>query len=366
MSIRFDEKRKRYRVCVGSGTKRKYKDLKSKKEALIWEAQQKCIHEEGNFERFDYPLSNLLIEYLQTLDNCVQNHQDDVKQTINKLFEEYGLRELRDLKPSVLEKFKIDCEQALTTKNRKIGFVKSLTNFAFKQGYVNSDPLKWVSKVKQRKKDIKEKRALSQDELLKIFSATEKMKPELLPVLIFFANTGCRLSELVTLEWGNFDFSKRLIRFTDKPHIMIRNEPFTCKWGSQRVMPMKKIIVDYLCDLPRVNNWVFLPKQGRNNLGYYIYKNLKKIVKSTTIERNENIAIHTFRHTWISQMLASGVSLPEVSSLAGHSNLTTTQGYAHLLGNFSSLETSMNLMPDLGMKCAKNTPLNNIEEFKSA
>jgi len=366
MSIRFDKKRKRYRVCVGSGSRRRVKDFKSKKESLVWEAQQKCIQEQGDFERLDYPLLNLLDEYLQTLENCVQNHQNDVKQTIKKFFEDYNLKELRDLRSSVLEKFKTDCKQAITTKNRKIGFVKSLSNFALKRGYLKADPLKWVSKIKKRKKDIKEKRALSENELLVISHSIEKKKPDLLPAFIFFVNTGCRLSELVTLEWSNIDFENRIIQFTDKPHIRVRNEPYTCKWGSQREIPMKSIIVDYLRDMPRTNNWVFFPEQGRNNLGYFIYKNFKKIVKETSVVRNENINVHMLRHTWISTMLAWGVPLHIASKMAGHSNIAVTEQYAHIIGGFSPLETSMNLMPDMGLTCTKNAPLNNIEEIKSA
>lgn len=40
--------------------------------------------------------------------------------------------------------------------------------------------------------------------------------------------------------------------------------------------------------------------------------------------------LHGFRHFWISTMLATGVPLAVVMKMAGHTNISTTQGYLHL------------------------------------
>ena len=233
--------------------------------------------------------------------------------------------------------------------------IKSLSNFALKQGFINADPLQWVDKVKRRKKDIKQQRVLTRGELSKVFITANEIKPNFLPALIFYANTGCRLNELSSLEWSDIDFKMRSITFNVKPHILIRNEPFTCKSGSQRIIPMKDVVYDYLMKLPKTNNWVFFSNRDRNTLGDYIYRNFKIIFKSSPIERTHEIKVHTFRHTFVSQLLKDGVSLTDCSKLAGHSNTTTTDKYAHIINSTKSDSASMNQMPDIVMMHQKCT-----------
>lgn len=365
MSVRYDSKRKRWRAIVGSGSRRSCKDFSSKRDALTWEAQKKCMIDDHGFEKLDYDIITLIEEYLETLNNCVDNHVRDVRNTLLNFSREYNVKRLRDLTPSTLEHYKYDCNQSIYTNNRKIGFIKSLSLFASKKGYIKSDPLKWVTKLKIRKKDKKKTRVLNEDELNELFDSTKKIMPDMLPVLIFFCNTGCRLSELVTLEFSDVDYSKNTVRFIDKPHIQVRNENYTCKWGSQRLMPIKSIVKTYLLNQPIINNWIFYPEKKRNRLGEFIYRKFKKIVKNSNISRPDELKIHSLRHTWVSTMLQSGVPLPEVSKLAGHNNLTTTQEYAHLIGNISSLETSLNLMPDIG-GCTKNAPAIKLAHSKLA
>lgn len=44
----------------------------------------------------------------------------------------------------------------------------------------------------------------------------------------------------------------------------------------------------------------------------------------------EDVNIHTMRHTFASRMVQHGMTIHEVSSLLGHSDITTTMRYAHL------------------------------------
>lgn len=42
----------------------------------------------------------------------------------------------------------------------------------------------------------------------------------------------------------------------------------------------------------------------------------------------EHINLHSFRHWFITRLIESGATVPEVAMLAGHSSIATTQGYA--------------------------------------
>ena len=53
-----------------------------------------------------------------------------------------------------------------------------------------------------------------------------------------------------------------------------------------------------------------------------------KIAKAAEIENLTKV--HTLRHTFASHLVMSGVDLPTVSKLMGHSDIETTMIYAHL------------------------------------
>ena len=47
----------------------------------------------------------------------------------------------------------------------------------------------------------------------------------------------------------------------------------------------------------------------------------------------ESIRVHDLRHSFASHLVSSGVSLPVVGKLLGHTQASTTQRYAHLADN---------------------------------
>ena len=131
-------------------------------------------------------------------------------------------------------------------------------------------------------------------------------------LLIF---TGCRLSEILTLQWGFVDLEAGLLRLPDS------------KTGQKDVVlnaPAKAI----LANLPRLegNPYVIVgAKDGSHRFG---------LIKPWHIVRKlaglDGVRIHDLRHTLASHGRAAGVSLSVVGGLLGHKNTATTAGYAHL------------------------------------
>lgn len=73
------------------------------------------------------------------------------------------------------------------------------------------------------------------------------------------------------------------------------------------------------------SEYVFTNKNGGPR--GHATKGIKMALKRAGIE---NIRIHDFRHTCASRLVRNGMSLYEVGSILGHTDVQTTQRYAHL------------------------------------
>jgi site-specific recombinase XerD len=150
-------------------------------------------------------------------------------------------------------------------------------------------------------------------------------QPWLRDVVIFLVNTGVRVGELVNLEWKDVDFAKRTFRISQKQN-------FVTKSRRERIIPMNSEVFDVLKNLKRKENrkgsYVFESPHAEKRCSLRISKSFKRCVREAGL--GEQYTLHTLRHTFASYLVQAGVSLYIVSKLLGHSNIKTTEIYAHL------------------------------------
>lgn len=122
---------------------------------------------------------------------------------------------------------------------------------------------------------------------------------------------GLRRGELPWLDWGDIDFDEGLL--------YVRNKPgHTLKDYETRSIPLHERLADVLRALPRSAQWCFsAPKGGRLDVD-----NLGKLPKRAGVS-----GFQTWRRTFITHLARAGVDVWTVSSLAGHSSVTTTERY---------------------------------------
>ena len=140
--------------------------------------------------------------------------------------------------------------------------------------------------------------------------------------------TGMRRAEIANLQWGDIDFAQKTIRIQS-------NADFKTKAGKRRVIAVGETVMEMLAQMRPVNAdnsmYVFTLK-GKKIKPALLTKKLKKAVKASKVE-NQRLHFHSLRHTFASWLAQKGTSIYEIQKLLGHTDIKTTQIYAHLLPN---------------------------------
>lgn len=180
-----------------------------------------------------------------------------------------------------------------------------------------TNPRKYIKKYAEEKRE----RFLSPAELKRVGEVLREMEDEgiELPSAIAAARllilTGCRLNEIMRLEWNYVDIEGRALHLPDS------------KSGAKTVH-LGQPAVDVLKATERVkdNPWVITGTMRGAPL-YDLQPFWQRVRARTGLK---DVRIHDLRHTFASTAVAAGQGLPMIGKLLGHTQVQTTARYAHL------------------------------------
>lgn len=201
--------------------------------------------------------------------------------------------------------------------NRTLGVLSKMFNLSEIWGLRpdGSNPCRHVPKYRE----IKRERYLSQNELQRLgqvlaeAAQDESETPYVIAAFRLLILTGCRLSEIQTLQW---DF------ITDQGMEL----PDT-KTGARRI-PLPSAARAVLSALPRVttNPYVIIGRVDGQHITDLQHP-WRRIRERAGLS---GVRIHDLRHTYASNAVSSGMPIQMVGRLLGHTQLQTTMRYAHL------------------------------------
>ncbi len=204
--------------------------------------------------------------------------------------------------------------------------LKSFYRFLLRRNLVQKDP---VHAVQGPKKTRPLPQFVRENEMDRLFDGTffsEDLagKQDKL-ILLTFYSTGIRLSELVTLDWGDVDFSACTVKVTGK-----RNKQRIVPFGAE----MHQHLNEFLTALREAGQDTAFASPVFRNMknGQRIAKPaVQQIVRHylsqvTTIQRRSP---HVLRHSFATSMLNNHADLQSVKELLGHESVSTTEIYTH-------------------------------------
>lgn len=168
-------------------------------------------------------------------------------------------------------------------------------------------------------------RYLERHEAERLLHAAESKKPILADFVKLALNTGCRKNELMHLRWQDVDMKRG--------YIDVR--PEITKTRKRRILPMNRGAKEVLQRIKVRQErdevrtvWVFA-----NQAGERLVKFDELFRKALKLAGIVDFRIHDLRHTFASWLVSEGVDLIKVRDLLGHSSITMTERYAHLMPN---------------------------------
>jgi integrase len=192
--------------------------------------------------------------------------------------------------------------------------------------YIFNCALKWevsgISKnptagIELLPENNKKERYLTEVEAQRLFEALDASENPILRYIIAgLLLTGARKRELLDAKWQDFDLENRIwtVEFN--------------KTGRTRYIPISDGMMRLLQEVPKHEgcDWVF---PNPKTLKPYV-----SIFSSWNTARKKaglpEVRIHDLRHSFASFLINSGRSLYEVQKILGHTQVKTTQRYAHL------------------------------------
>jgi integrase len=176
-----------------------------------------------------------------------------------------------------------------------------------------SNPCRRIQKYPESRRE----RFLSPEEMSKVGQVLSEREasgtetPFVVAAFRLLIFTGCRRSEIQFLKW----------EYITQTHILLPDS----KTGARKI-PLPPAAQQVLRSLPRLPDNPFvicgeLPGMPVNDLG----KPWRRIQADAGFEAR----IHDLRHTYASNAVMSGLSIPMVGKILGHTQVQTTMRYAH-------------------------------------
>ncbi len=214
-----------------------------------------------------------------------------------------------------------------TTVAHNITVINSFYSFLINENIIATNPCTNIISPKLAKKLPNYLTEEEVDKLLNIPLKTAYDYRNKAMLELLYA-TGIRVSELINLKFVNLELQDDFIRVMGKG-------------SKERIIPMSNISKKYLIEYIEIyrktllkskdSEYLFINNQGNviSRVGFF------KIIKKLCLKNNisKNVSPHILRHSFATHLLAHGADLRVIQELLGHSDISTTQIYAHLIND---------------------------------
>lgn len=212
--------------------------------------------------------------------------------------------------------------RSAVTVNHDLKLMRKMLNWGIRKGLIAKSPFKVGTEaaISLQKEIPRDWRFESEADEQKLLDAAN---PHLRAIILALLDTGCRLGELLSLQWRDVSLGKR--------EISIRAEK--AKTRTSRIVPISARLLATL-EMRKLD-----PQGQEFGSEMYVFGDViggrVKSVRTawenaTTAAGLDNVQLRDLRHEAGSRFDEAGVPISYTSKILGHSNLNTTSRYLNI------------------------------------
>lgn len=247
----------------------------------------------------------------------LSKHTQDEYYTKAKIFQDYYNKPATELGEKEIREF---LHYLTTEKKLTSGSVNSYNSgLRFLYGVTLNISLN-CKQIPRHRRSRKFPNILTKDEIQSLFDACDNLRDKCILMTLYGA--GLRISEVAGLKVTDID--------SKKMQLFIRN----AKGSKDRYALLSQANLEILrvyWKSYRPKEWLFY---SRVNTGTHITSKAVQNIFHKYIEKaniSKKVTVHSLRHSFATHLLESGISIFHIKQLLGHSDISSTCFYLHLL-----------------------------------
>ncbi|HBJ59432.1 MAG TPA: tyrosine recombinase XerC [Verrucomicrobia bacterium] len=219
------------------------------------------------------------------------------------------------------------------TVRRKLASARSFYRFLAREGCISENPFSYLRGPRLARvlprifsvEDTKRFLACPLEDLALGLIASYPAKRDA-AIFEFLYSTGCRISEALSVTWGDLDFARGSLIVTGKgakDRLVILGKPAT-----HALEELRREIAAQRPDLATSETPVFLGDRFGTLTRSIVERRMKRYLAEADLPLT--LTPHKLRHSFATHLLDAGADLRSVQEMLGHASLSTTQIYTHV------------------------------------
>lgn len=303
------------------------KSFKTEQDALKWARLIEVQLEQGTYVeetpentiRADISFSNAVEKYLETHGIHKANYRSEsgILRILSKRWIDRKLTAIAKQDIAQLKNDLYKLGRASSTINHYLNAISQLYKLANNEwGHIIPNPIEGVSRAVEPVGRMK--RLLPTDEQLLLSYCKQSCCTHLAEIVTIATETGMRCGEILSIRWGDVDFTNR--------RIFLRRT----KNGDSRQVPLSTRAKEALKSIYKPDEVIVFPyqhwKMRRHfNAAADKAKAAHKGVQNPFID----LRFHDLRHEALSRLSDKGLNVIELAHISGHRTLSMLRRYTH-------------------------------------